>query len=298
MSSDFLPGITSVASNSLLHASTLQLLQLIEALPNGATGALTFGEDGMILIENKRICWAVAADMRQRLIDLLCQSKDPPVPREEIEALFRRCREEGKPMGEALVASGLFLEGDLRNALERHNCEAIMRLANGRVTTPTRFARHAKQGYDPRFVFTTAEVLASLAGKRRADLARDARTRLSQQLVPDTRGFAFLRDARSAQAMIIAVDRHCELGVQAALELAAWVTRCFDVAGFVDASIQLVTGSWCERVSVVAWREAEVYYAAVCMSRAGSALLLSQLARRLYATPPPSSGGAPRAKPR
>lgn len=280
MSSDFLPGITSVASNALILAETLQLLQQIEALPSGATGALTFGDDGMILIENKRICWAVATDMRQRLIDLLCEQKDPPVPRAELEELFKRCRLDGTPISQALVASGVINETDLRNALERHNCEAIMRLARGRSTTPTRFARHAKQGYDPRFVFTTAEVLASLAGKRRTLLAAEARQRLSQQLVPDTRGFAFLRDPRTTQAMIIAVDRQCELGVQAALAVAEWVTRTFDVSSFVDAGTSILCGLWCERNTLVAWREGEIYYAAICTSRAASALLVSQLTRR------------------
>ncbi|HEX6241056.1 MAG TPA: hypothetical protein VFZ61_09185, partial [Polyangiales bacterium] len=281
MSSDFLPGITSVASNALLLSSTLELLQQIEALPSGATGAMTFGDEGLILIENKRICWAVATDMRQRLIDLLCQQRDPPVPRAALEELFRRCKQENKPISQALVASGFINETDLRNALERHNCEAIMRLAQSHTTTPTRFTRHAKQGYDPRFVFTTAEVLAALAGKRRTQLATLARQRLSEQLVPDARGFAFLRDPRTAQAMVIAVDHECDLGVLAALEVAAWSTRAFDVAFFVDPNTQIVAGTWCERNSLLAWREGDIYYAALCPSRAASALLLSQLARRM-----------------
>jgi hypothetical protein len=281
MSSDFLPGITSVVSNQLLLASTLALLREIELLPSGATGALSFGEDGLILIENKRVCWAVARDMEQRLADILCEQKEPRLPRTTMEALFRRCKIDGRPFGEALVSSGVVSELDLRAALERHTCEAIVRLAQSHVVKPTRFARHAKQGYDPRFVFTTAELLASLAGRRRGELACEARTQLAELLVPDATGFAFLRDARSAKPVIIAVARGCELDVASALEIAGWAIGLGDVASFVDPGTFLASGTVSERMALVSWREREVGYVAVCCTRPASALLFDRLIRRL-----------------
>ncbi len=296
MSSDFLPGITSVASNQLLLHSTLALLHEIEVLPSGATGALSFGEDGLILIENKRVCWAVARDMDQRLTDLLCEQKEPHLPRATMEALFRRCKVDGRPFGEALVSSGVVSELDLRAALERHTCEAIIRLAQRHVVKPTRFARHAKHGYDPRFVFTTAELLASLAGRRRSELAREARTQLAELLVPDATGFAFLRDARSAKPMIIAVARGCELDVAGALEIAGWATSLCDVASFVDPGTLLASGTFSERMALVAWSAREVGYVAVCSTRPASALLFNRLTRRLSGTEEGREPSPPRRK--
>jgi hypothetical protein len=296
MKTDFMPGITSVASNALLLSSTVELLQQVEALPSGATGALSFGEDGLILIENKRVCWAVARDMEQRLTDILCEQKEPNLPRATMEELFRRCKQEGKLLGEALVSSGVVSESDLRAALERHTCEAIIRLAQRQVVKPSRFARHAKHGYDPRFVFTTAELLASLAGRRRTQLAADARAHLTEVLVPDASGFAFLRDARSSKPMIIAVGRGCELDVGAALEIAGWATSLFDVASFVDASTYIASGTFCSRMALVAWRAREIGYVAVCTTRPASALLFNQLTRR-FAREQDAAPSSPRGSP-
>lgn len=281
MKGDFLPGITSVASNALLLSSTLQLLQQVESLPNGATGALAFGDDGLILIENKRVCWAVARDMEHRLADILCAQKEPQLPRSTMEALFRRCKQERRPFGEALVASGMISEGELRAALERHTCEAILRLAQGRSARPTSFARHIKHGYDPRFVFTTAELLASLAGRRRTELAVQARLHLTEVLVTDVSGFAFLRDARSSKPVLIAVSRSCELTVGAALEISSWATSLLDVTAFVDPNTHMVVGTWCERMALIAWRQGAIGYVALCTSRPGSALLMNRLTRLL-----------------
>jgi hypothetical protein len=281
MKADFLPGITSVASNALLLSSTLQLLQHVESLPSGATGALAFGEDGLILIENKRVCWAVARDMEHRLVDLLCAQREPQLPRSPIEELFRRCKQERRPFGEALVASGMISEAELRGALERHTCEAILRLAQGHAARPTSFARHLKHSYDPRFVFTTAELLASLAGRRRTELAAQAQSHLAEVLVADVSGFAFLRDARSSKPVLIAVSRSCELAVSAALEISGWAAALLDVSAFVDPETNLVAGTWCERMALVAWRKGAIGYVALCTSRPGSALILNRLTRRL-----------------
>jgi hypothetical protein len=295
MKTDFMPGITSVSSNALLLSSTVRLLQHVEALPSGATGALTFGEDGVILVEKKRVCWAVAGDMKQRLTDILCDQQEPPIERAQLEQIFIRCKQDGTPLGETLVACGLVTEPELRAALLRHTCEAVIRLAQSRAVTPTNFARHLKESYDPRFVFTTAELLASLAGKRRNQLASEASRRLASSTLPDTSGFAFTRDLRAGRPVIVAVAKGCELAVSAALDIATWATGAFDLAGFVDRDVQIVAGTWCERITLVAWREAELSYAAVCTTRAASALLLSQLAERarLEATgvTPAAAGG-------
>jgi hypothetical protein len=244
-------------------------------------------------VENRRVCWAVTRDMKQRLTDILCEQREPQLPHAAVEDLFRRCKQEGRPFGELLVSTGVVSEAELRAALERHTCEAIVRLARSHVTTPTGFSRHTKHGYDPRFVFTTAELLAGLAGRRRHDRAREARGRLAQVGVADVSGFAFLSEPSGNRPTIIAVGAGCELAVHAALEIAGWASSAFDVASFVDPGTQLVSGTWCSRITLIAWRERDIGYAAVCSSRPASALLLNQLTRRLCAPDARPRGGGP-----
>jgi hypothetical protein len=280
MKADFMPGITSVYSDGLLLASTLTLLQHVEALPHGATGVLAFGDQGVILVEKKRVCWAVAFEMKQRLTDILCEQSEPPLLRAAVEELYRSCKREGTSMGEALMTSGFASEASLRAALLRHTCEAIIRLAQGNALTPTGFTRHEKEGYAPRFVFTTTELLASLSGRRRVLPAEQARTHLASTLVPDVSGFAFLREVGGRQPVIIAVAEGTELGVVTAMDIARWSTGAFDVASFVDPTAHVICASCSERLTLLAWRRAEIHYAAVCRTRAGSALLLSHLVQR------------------
>ena len=106
--------------------ATVDLLEHVEGLPPGSTGILGF-DDGVILVDGGRICWARAPDMREHLPDLPCELTHPPLSRGLVEDTFRRCKEEGTPLGETLVKSGLVSESGLRTALSRHNAEAIAR---------------------------------------------------------------------------------------------------------------------------------------------------------------------------
>ena len=163
--------LSSIPANPGIVAGVLRLLGLVDDLPSGATGALHFGEQGLILLQSGKICWAVARSMRLRLTDILRGQSTPPLPREAVEALYRSCRESGKPIGEALVASGLVSEQGLRAALFKHNGEAIVALAKSGAL-PDSFVAHSKTGYDPKFSFSSCEVLAMLGFAD--DLARAA----------------------------------------------------------------------------------------------------------------------------
>jgi hypothetical protein len=81
--------------------------------------------------------------------------------------------------------------------------------------------------------------------------------------------------------VIIAVGRGCELDVATALEIAGWATSLFDVASFVDPGTYIASGTFGSRMALVAWREREIGYVAVCSTRPASALLFNQLTRRL-----------------
>lgn len=279
MSDAFL--ISDAASIQLVS----ELLQHVESLPTTATGVLSFGDDGVILLQNRRICWAVAANMQKRLTDLLCQQKNPPLERAAMEALFRQCKEGGKPIGEALVSSGLLSEAQLRSALAFHSGEAIARIARAR-RRPTGFLPHTKTGYDARFVFQSVELLASLAASREPEMTRKAAEMLKQTLVPGATGFAFTRDQELGLPVVLAVDPACDLRVREVLEIGSWSGRLFDVTTYFDPGTTVASATWCSRTSVVTWRDGCVSYAAVCAGRPASTLLVSQLARRARSESP------------
>ncbi|MFT3923874.1 MAG: hypothetical protein QM778_15180 [Myxococcales bacterium] len=259
--------------------AAVELLEHIESMPATATGVLSFGDDGVILLQNRRICWAVAANMHKRLTDILCQQKNPPLPRTAMEDLFRQCKEGGKPIGEALVSSGLLSEGQLRRALSAHTGEAVGRIARAR-RRPTGFLPHTKTGYDARFVFQAVELLASVAASQQPEVAASAHERLQQTLVAGATGFAFSRHEQLGIPMVLAVDPACELRVAEALEIGSWSTRLFDVTTFFEPGTSVASATWCSNTAIVTWRDSRVSYAAVCSSRPASTLLLSQLAKR------------------
>jgi hypothetical protein len=269
----------AVASDPSLLASAVDVLECVEALMPGSTGILHFEGEGVILVDGGRICWARARDMRERLTDILCQDPRRPLARALVEEAFRRGKEGGIPLGESLVASGLVSEDGLRSALARYNAEALACLAKAR-TQPTRFSMHGGR-YDPRFSFSTTELLAALG--RPSDPARAARASqyLEEVRVEDAFGVAFVRDAESASPAVIAVDRGCPLRVAETLEIGSWLNGLFDVTILFDPKTALISASWSGSSGVVAWRMGDISYAAICSSRPASALLLNQLASRL-----------------
>jgi hypothetical protein len=285
MKSDFVGESTGVASNGLLLSSMAHLLKQVDALPSGATGALAFGDAGVILVENKRICLALAGDMRHRLTDILCQQTDPPLARTTVEDVLRRCRRDGTSIGHALLSSGILSERELWAALSRHNCEAIARLSRGDALKATGFTPHAKCGYGARFVFSTTELLSTIAGKRRPRLATRARARLSALSLPDTSTFAFLREPRVRDPLVVACEARCDLTVSEVMELGSWASSAFELSDTVEDETRIMLATWCSRLSVVCWHEEELFYAAVCCTRAASAVLL----QRLMWGPTPSS---------
>jgi hypothetical protein len=271
---------TSASVDALWLNAVIELLQSVEQLPQGSTGALTFGEDGVILVQNKRICWALSSDMRERLTDILCQQRKPPLSRETVEELFRRCKVNGTPIGEALVSGGHLSQEELRCALMRHNGEAIGRIARVR-RAPTKFLPHVKMSYDARFVFSSVELFAVISASGATTLVGAATQHLASTLVPGSTGFAFVRDHERGLPVLLATDPGCELAISEALEIGDWSNRVFDVTTFFDQSTSVVSAAWCKSTSVVSWcAEGSIRCAAVCASRPASTLLVTQLARR------------------
>jgi hypothetical protein len=255
------------------------VLGYIDDLPATATGALHFGEQGVILLQSRKICWAVARSMRLRLTDILRNQSTPPVSRQAVEDIYRGCKTSGTPIGEALVASGLATEAGLRAALFKHNGEAIVALARSGAG-PDDFVTHGRTGYDPKFSFSPCEVLAMLGAIDDPARAAAAQVELGRMLVQDCVGTAFTRSTDSAGAMIIAVDRGCDFAVRDLLEVCNWVSGLFDVARTFDGEVFAARASW-GGLGLVTWRIKDVGYVGLCGSKAAAARLVSRLSERV-----------------
>ncbi|MEO8900417.1 MAG: hypothetical protein ABI488_02290 [Polyangiaceae bacterium] len=271
--------LPSIHAGPGLIASVLRLLAFIDELPAGATGVLRFGEEGIILLDSRKICWAVARTMRIRLTDILRNQSTPPLAREAVEDIYRQCQVNGRPIGESLVASGLVSEPGLRAALLKHNGEAIAQLARANAA-PDHFTAHACTGYDPKYSFSPCEVLATLGSLDDPARATAAQLELGSTLVQECSGAAFARSDSVSGALVIAVDRSCDVPVQDLVELCNWVSGLFDVARTFDPSACAARATWGGRMALVTWRVKEVGYVSVCSSRAAAARLVSQLGQR------------------
>ncbi|HKO46189.1 MAG TPA: hypothetical protein VJV79_00610 [Polyangiaceae bacterium] len=268
--------LPSIPASPGLISSVLRLLAVIDKLPRGATGVLKFADHGVILLESRKICWAVARPMRLRLTDILRNQSTPPLPREAVEQIFRRCKVDGRPIGEALVESGLVSEAGLRAALFKHNGEAIAHLANSGIV-PEAFVSHTRTGYDPKFSFSPCEVLAMLGSLDDPARALAAQSELCNTLVPDSFGAAFVRSNSASGALVMAVDRACDLPVCDLVEVCNWTAGLFDVVHTFDPGAALARATWGGRLALVAWRSSEVAYVGLCASRAAAARLVSRL---------------------
>ena len=268
--------LPSIPASPGLIAGVLRLLAFIDELPPGATGALTFGDHGVILLESRKICWAVSRSMRLRLTDILRNQSTPPLPREAVEEIYRKAKDSGMPLGEALVKGGLVSEAGLRVALFKHNGEAIAHLAGSGVV-PVGFVSHTRTGYDPRFSFSPCEVLAMLGSLDDPARAMAAQLELGNTLVEDCFGAAFARGDFASGALVIAVDRQCDVPVADLVEICNWTSGLFDVVHTFDRDASIARATWGSNLALVAWRAKEVAYVGLCSSRAAAARLVSRL---------------------
>ena len=162
----------SLTAATVPPVATLNVLEAVEKLDAKGCGALVYAESGVILVEEGNICWAASRSLG-RLTDLLRRQADPPLPKERIEEVVRRCKREGTPLGESLVAEGIVNEDTLHRALRQHIAEAVAALSLSQIK-PT-YVERQSSGYDARFTFSTPEILASVGALALPELASKAR---------------------------------------------------------------------------------------------------------------------------
>jgi hypothetical protein len=257
---------------------TLDLLERVETLPNDAAGALRFGAQGMLLVERRSVCWATAAGMQPRFTEILRYQHNPPLSRESLHELYRQCKDGQAPLVDALLATGNVSVLGLRAALFRHISEAVAHIS----LSGARFEEFAPRApYRARFSFSTAEILACLGARCDPALAVAAQRELTDTLVTDTSGWAFLRDEGKGSAVIVAVGGSSAVRGAEMLDICGWASGVFDVTAVFDDDVRIASASWLDDRSVIAWRTKATYFAAVCANRPAAARLLTALDRRL-----------------
>lgn len=252
------------------------VLTLIDGLPDGATGALHFGQNSVVLVENNAVCWATTPQMRWRLTDLLRHQAQPPLPRSQLEAIYAQCRAESTPLGESLVSSGLISASGLRASLKQHNAEALALIALSSEGALS-FTPHKRSRYDARFSFSTTELLARMAEQRYAEEGRVARVVLDARLEPGTPGLVLKREEGAASAIPLALRGCGRMRLQDANILGQWTQEMLDICGAVDATTRVVSGTLMNDQTALAWQEQGLAFVALCDSRQRLARCLSKL---------------------
>jgi hypothetical protein len=262
-------------------SSALQLINTIEKLPNTATGAYVFGPagrpGGTILVENGRVCWAVAPQMGRRLTDLLRIRLDPSASPDALREVVRRCRLESTPLGEALVENGLLSSAALRDALRQHTSEAILILsqADGEPS----WLAHRKQRYDARFTFSPAELLASIGAAAAPDLAEEARGEMERTIGQGGGGVAFAQVGASQMLFPICEVQGAATSVDDTIRLGEWGTGALEAEALIRAVPRLVAVLGATGDAIVTWSTGGVIYVVTCRNPSSLAHVLGKRAR-------------------
>lgn len=260
------------------------LLEEVEQLPLGATGALVLGEPGAprgaVLVQDGRICWAAARGASRRLSELILQRVEPRLDASSMHALFERCRAENRPLGETLVANGVLSPSALHSMLREHTCESLL-LLSAPTEGERHFVPHRDRHYDARFTFSAAELMASIGSLEDRDLANTAEAELVNAVGGEGAGVAFTRVRGWSRAVPVAqVGAHL-LGVDGVRSLAVWASTALDLSHAFDSASDTTVGSDPSGASALAWREGEVLYCVVCADSKRVARVMAKRVRRV-----------------
>lgn len=242
-----------------IHPKALiRLLRGIDGIPPLASGALSFtafdSHQGTILVEDRRVCWAVASDMENRLTGLLRAQKEVPLSRDDFEEVYQECHRKQIPLGETLVARGLVSSDGLRNALRQHTAEAIGRLSAAAPLNLT-WAPNRSKRYDAQFTFSASELLCCV-GALGLEFEAEQAGVILREVTPDRSvGVAFL----AAQGHPIPLAQVSAEGwsCQSLLDLGDWAREALGNGHATEGS---VLGSDTVNSLKRAWRSGETLF--------------------------------------
>ena len=241
----------------------LPLLESIEELPAHMSGAFIVGEErqvgGMVFVQQRAICWAVTNQMQGRLTDLLIEESSTLATREQIEQLYRRCKQDQRPLGQTLVDEKLVSPTEFRDALCRHTSESLLTLAGCSQPKP-RWVEHAHSDYNAQFTFTPAELFISLTRLQRPSLASKADSDLRSNLPEECPGIAFLREGGGTPVAAQNVDT---LSAHELLDLGRRLHSAVDIAEVMSPAPRAIALRD-QLGGIVAWSHEDLFVAALC----------------------------------
>lgn len=262
--------------------SALDVCSFVDRLERGVVGELVVESGGRVrgavFIEGGRICWVAANGLAGRLTQLLARASG--VDGATMEGLFRRCRAERVPLGEALVSYGIVEPEELRAALLQHTTESLLALV-AEADVCAGFRRRSVGGYSPRFTFTTSELLTRATAERSKGALRSAEAALASFSADreDEWGAAFVR----AGAIPLPVAHVGALPMTATglLRVGRWAASSLDVANAIerDGPEDAFVTSFDGDAALVAWRVSSDALVAGRMGKGGPARILNQRAR-------------------
>jgi hypothetical protein len=262
--------------------SAFELLEVIDALRDGATGELSVraaaGDGaaiGVAFVERGDVCWIAARGQARRLSDLLRARTRPELGASAMEQVFLRCRREGLRLGEHLVAAGLLDADALREALLRHSVESLERL--GDLATRVSFTPRGTGGYEPRYTFRTGELAEALGARTHVDEAASLRTALDA--CEPSWGAAFARSGAHAGPIPVARVGPA-VNARALARVGRWAAGALDLGGAFDGALQLSTFVDANKGGILLWSEGD----ATCVACFGDQARFSRAASRRAAT--------------
>lgn len=206
---------------------------------------------GAVFVERGRVCWAAARGLAPRLTQLLREPSGLDAP--AMENLYRRCKLEGAPLGEFLVARGIVRPDDLRAALLQHTTESLDALCDERALASW-WPRPG--GYNARFTFKTSELLAHWFAHRHGTPGAPLGAALAtfSDSVPGEWGAVFMRVPTLAAPLPIVVRGEVPEKSLSLLRVGKWAASALDVASTFHDEDVLVTAMEPGGTSLVAWR--------------------------------------------
>jgi hypothetical protein len=243
-----------------VHAvrNLINVLVQVEDIANSDSGLLAFGADaGGIFVERGRICWAAARGLSRRLQEILRSYAHDT----DFDAIYERCRNTGKLLGETLVEEGYITPRDLEVSLRRHSAESLLALCHDVHEEPVWRSR-GERGYAPRFTFRPLDVFLDVIALTSPELHGTARAELLPFDAPDRLGAAFrLTDE------LVPVAAFGDLSVFELWNLGAWAANLPIASRELGSSAQLAIGGTSERDAFAVWWRADLLYIVISQDR-------------------------------
>jgi len=284
----------------MVPSSIRNVLERVELLPAAGSGALVVGRsrprrgggksgdaaapepDGILFIEERRICWTTAVGMGRRFRDILRIHSRVPLVNDQFAELCARCRTEQLTVCEALVREGFLTPVELRAALEQHTAESLLAIAAKNAAAaewPATWIGRGTRGFDPTYSFSATEVLAAVGATLASPIAVPSADSLEQIAGTGASAIAFTREGAAELPTIVGATEGGVLRFEDLTELTEWASAalCSTAACSSAATRSFLRSAMAG--CVAAWRAADTTFVAVCPGSESIARLVALVDR-------------------